>query len=195
MFLSYRHPSPFTQPALGRKEASGGPQTHPSIVCAQQYERDSQTIRNNSTGLNNQATCTAAARPGSKSVRGLPDVLDGATDGLARSNGLDHCEACNTDVSSSRWTQHVHSERHLRQQRALDTRTALDNAARDKNGITVSGGEDGIDFGIVEIEDALASSTSQSLPVVIKNSNVNSHIVLADLCLTSSTRRDTHGTK
>jgi hypothetical protein len=75
----------------------------------------------------------------------------------------------------------------VRQQRA-----ALDNAARDKNGITVS---DSIDFGIVEIENALASSISQSLPVVIKNTNVNSHIELADFCLTSSTRRSAHGTK
>lgn len=65
--------------------------------------------------------------------------------------GQTYCALCNLNVLS--WAQHQAGVRHKKKQDFFDLKTALDVAARDKNGITVFP-KDGLDFGIISLPNA-----------------------------------------
>ena len=97
-----------------------------------------------------------------------------------------HCDACEKDIPAFRWGFHLDRPEHLRMKRLLATRAALDHAAQDKNGIEVSGETVGIDFGIVEPDNALGSHSAQSQIVKIRKTDNDARISLSDFRLTCS---------
>jgi helicase MOV-10 len=94
------------------------------------------------------------------------------------------CEHCRKIIESSAYDAHV--EDHMRQQRLDDIRVELDEAANDKEGVTVSG-RTGIDFGILDAEtpvEVYISVTSTAAAVSLRSSRMR-----------SSGRGDEHGLK
>jgi hypothetical protein len=96
-----------------------------------------------------------------------------------------HCETCDRDIPSFRWSFHLDHVEHQQTQRLLGTRTALNQIENDKNGIKVSGETAGIDFGVIETEKTLGSSSVQCQVVKIRNTDNNARINLTDLRITS----------
>lgn len=97
----------------------------------------------------------------------------------------EHCEVCNKDIPSFRWDFHLNHPEHLRTQRLADTQAALDHTAQDKNSVKVSGETAGIDFGVIEPENALGSFSVQSRVVKIRTEDV-ARISLTNIRITSS---------
>ena len=94
------------------------------------------------------------------------------------------CEHCRKIVESSAYDAHV--EDHMRKQRLDDIRAELDEAANDKEGVTVSG-RAGVDFGILDAEtpvEVYISVTSTAAAVSLRSSRMR-----------SSERGDEHGLK
>lgn len=77
-----------------------------------------------------------------------------------------------------------HVEGHQRRQRLKDVQAALTQAAADKNGITVSGKDGLIDFGIVEEEIAYTHEVS------IVKTDKNVKVALSFFEIRSSQRND-----
>ncbi|VDC03813.1 unnamed protein product [Peniophora sp. CBMAI 1063] len=58
------------------------------------------------------------------------------------------CTACGYVVPIQRWSQHIRKQAHARRELFHSFKAVLDDAAKDRNGVTVSK-PDGIDFGVV----------------------------------------------
>jgi hypothetical protein len=118
-----------------------------------------------------------------------------SNDGTATPKGFKHCQACKIYVPSFLWAQHTNYKRHRKLQRINDTQSALEQAEWDKNGITVSARDTGVDFGIIETEDSLEASTCQSLTLTIRKTETEGRIYLDSFQLTSLIQQSVHGTR
>lgn len=68
--------------------------------------------------------------------------------------GQTRCQLCDVNVNSRHWTSHVTKPSHKRREQFVAYKSAFDEASKDKHGVTISHGDSGIDFGIVELQDA-----------------------------------------
>lgn len=71
------------------------------------------------------------------------------------SDDFTHCEVCDKDIPSYRWGFHLTYAAHIGAQRLAATQAALNAAAQDKNGVTISGAVGGVDFGVIELESSV----------------------------------------
>lgn len=84
----------------------------------------------------------------------------------------------------------AHTEEHRRERQA-EIQNALEEAERDKEGITVSD-KNGIDFGILEVDET-AEDATKYMVLVCNSGTSGSSIMLQSCRLGSSSRRDSHG--
>ena len=63
----------------------------------------------------------------------------------------EYCAVCNMVIERRYWAGHVQSPKHRKKEHFAKYKTALEEAERDKHGVTVSGD---LDFGIVSPSDA-----------------------------------------
>ena len=92
------------------------------------------------------------------------------------------CEHCKRIIESPAYDAHV--EDHIRRQRLDNIRAELDEAANDKEGVTVSG-RAGVDFGILDAETPVE--------VAISVMSTTAAVSLRTCRMRSSGRADEHG--
>lgn len=90
-----------------------------------------------------------------------------------------HCTTCDMHVSPQAWQNHLSSPRHAQQTRSLAFISVLEEAAKDKHGVTVSD-EEGFDFGIVDL------GTEKQIEVTIRSDVPHAKIDLVDVKLSSN---------
>ena len=68
----------------------------------------------------------------------------------AQTHGIDteFCELCCIPIINHNWERHQRTKRHLNKQRFFAFKSLLEEAEKDKHGISVSS-SDGVDFGII----------------------------------------------
>jgi len=96
-----------------------------------------------------------------------------------------HCEVCDKDILTFRWEFHLNHPEHLRTQRLVATRSAINHTTDGKNDVEVSG-ETGVDFGVVEQESIFGSPSVESKVVKMRKTDNDARIRLAGFRLTSS---------
>ena len=95
------------------------------------------------------------------------------------------CELCQASIPNNDWERHQNTKRHLNKQRFFAFKSLLEEAEKDKHGISVSSSE-GVDFGIIELEEAQAG---RDIPLVITTSVPLSSVRLVDVKFTSTSSR------
>ena len=105
----------------------------------------------------------------------------------AQAHGIDteFCELCQVSIFNNNWERHQRTKRHTNKQRFFAFKSLLEEAEKDKHGISVSIPE-GVDFGIIEVEEAEAG---RNLQLTITSSVPYSNVRLADVKLTSTSNR------
>ena len=68
--------------------------------------------------------------------------------------GANYCLLCRSVVPMNTWPQHLQSRHHKKRQSHSLYKAQFENAERDRRGVVVSHGGDGLDFGIVSLADA-----------------------------------------
>lgn len=131
------------------------------------------------TGLKNWASHVASRRHGihasaqhvSPSVEPEePEIVPGHT----------LCVVCNRHIPDRFWARHPQQPKHKEKERFAAFRTALDEAEKDKHGVSLSGD---FDFKIVE---TLEAQTGVKRRGTIQSSVPSSHIKIVELKLASS---------
>lgn len=92
------------------------------------------------------------------------------------------CATCRAYIRDEAWSGHPGSSIHKRKLRFAATEARLEEATKDKHGITVSH-SDGLDFGVVEL---VAATQGQQITLTVNNSVPLSNIMLLDVKLFSS---------
>ena len=105
----------------------------------------------------------------------------------AQTHGIDTelCELCCIPIINHDWERHQRTKRHLNKQRFFAFKSLLEEAEKDKHGISVSS-SDGVDFGIIELEEAHAG---RGVTLTITTSVPYSNVRLVDVKLTSTSNR------
>lgn len=114
--------------------------------------------------------------------RGAPADLQ--PEGAPVLPGHVRCELCDVVVGDDLWASHVAKPAHKRRENLVAYKSAFDEAAKDKHGVTVSHGEYGVDFGIVEVQDA---ERGVSVELKVQMIDPSSGIKMMDLKLSSTT--------
>ncbi|KAF8217659.1 P-loop containing nucleoside triphosphate hydrolase protein [Mycena galopus ATCC 62051] len=89
------------------------------------------------------------------------------------------CGTCNTHIQNSHWDRHQSTAKHLARESFVSFRTALDEAERDKNGLSLVGN---FDFGIV---DGPTAKSGVTIHPTIKNTTPSSKISIVSMTLAS----------
>ncbi|KAH9948060.1 P-loop containing nucleoside triphosphate hydrolase protein [Amylocystis lapponica] len=89
-------------------------------------------------------------------------------------DGFTRCALCKEVVVHFLWSSHLISPRHLQVQQLLSYKTAFGQAERDKMGVTLSHGDTGIDFGIVEL--SISSERGIRTSVAVRTTDPSSRI-------------------
>ena len=112
-------------------------------------------------------------------------TLDRVT--YAQTHGIDteFCELCQIAILDHDWGRHQRTKRHLGKQRFFAFKSILEEAEKDKHGVTISSPE-GVDFGIIELEEA---QVGREITLVITTSVPRSSVRLVDVKLTSTSNR------
>ena len=97
--------------------------------------------------------------------------------------GTIYCDTCDLVVYSSLWPAHLTRRSHKRQEKFVAYKSAFDEASKDRHGVTMSHGGRGVDFGIVELQDAKAGVQTE---LKIKIASPSSQIKIADVKLAST---------
>ena len=105
----------------------------------------------------------------------------------AQAHGIDteFCQLCHISIFNRNWEQHQRTKRHSNKQRFFAFKSLLEEAEKDKHGISVSGSE-GVDFGIIELEEAHAG---RDVTLVINTLVPRSSVRLVDVKMTSTSNR------
>lgn len=101
--------------------------------------------------------------------------------------GYEHCDVCDLNVVQYLWAGHLKSPLHSRKEKFVAFKAAFAEGEKDKNGVTVSNLEGGIDFGIVEPVAARGEVRSH---VSIRSTVPSSRIVIQDFQFTSAKTRN-----
>lgn len=80
--------------------------------------------------------------------------------------GLVNCQVCDANVADRLWSNHVTGFKHRKKERFAAIQAAFDEADKDKHGITVSHGDDGVDFGFVDL-DTLSTKPTKQIEITI----------------------------
>lgn len=101
-------------------------------------------------------------------------------------SGRVYCMVCKAYLFGSDWGRHPSTKQHQRKLRFSALVAALEEATKDKHGITISHHPAGLDFGTIALENALMVEGS----FLVKNTVPLSDIVLkkAQLSSAASTR-------
>ncbi|KAI0062690.1 P-loop containing nucleoside triphosphate hydrolase protein [Artomyces pyxidatus] len=97
--------------------------------------------------------------------------------------GQRRCELCDLIVSTDSWAWHITQRGHRSKEDYVSSKRAVEDASRDRNGVVISHGEGGLDFGVVEASDAW---NGVSLAITVKTTAPTSQIKLVRLKLSSS---------
>lgn len=100
--------------------------------------------------------------------------------------GEEHCSACDINVPQRFWPNHLRSPLHARKEKFARFRAALAEGEKDKNGVTVSHVEDGLDFGVT---DPAKARDGVEVNLIVKCTVPSSSIVIKSLQLASSNAR------
>jgi helicase MOV-10 len=111
-----------------------------------------------------------------------PEVQPEEADYIA---GHTLCATCNVHIPDRYWPRHHLTPRHTARGQFIIFRTVLDEAEKDKNGITVSGD---FDFGVVDGPAAKSGVLRRS---TIKNTTPSSQVSLLSITLASQKGRKT----
>lgn len=105
----------------------------------------------------------------------------------AQAHGIDteFCELCQKPIPNNNWERHQNTRRHVNKLRFFALKSLLEEAEKDKHGISVSASE-GVDFGILEVEEA---QVGRRVMLVIATSVPFSSVHLAEVKLTSTSTR------
>jgi helicase MOV-10 len=112
-------------------------------------------------------------------------ILERATRAQAQGIDTESCELCRIPIINHDWERHQRTKRHSNKQRFFAFKSLLEEAEKDKHGISVSSSE-GVDFGIIELEEANAG---RDVTLVITTSVPRSSVRLADVRMTSTSSR------
>ncbi|THH30849.1 hypothetical protein EUX98_g3344 [Antrodiella citrinella] len=94
-----------------------------------------------------------------------------------------HCTLCDRIIPRNAWAPHLNGAPHRKMKAFTAFRAAFEDAEKDKNGIEISHGEEGVDFDVIEVPDA----TFGVLTVVtVKNTVPQSRIKVNEIRLASS---------
>ena len=93
------------------------------------------------------------------------------------------CVPCDRIIPKTAWSAHLNGAPHRKMQTFVTYRAAFEEAEKDKNGIEISHGEDGVDFDVVEVANATAGVNKH---VIIKNTVPQSRIEVLQVRLAST---------
>jgi helicase MOV-10 len=94
--------------------------------------------------------------------------------------GSIHCATCDVYCTPTQYRNHVSSIKHAQKARSLAFMSVLEEASKDKHGITITYEEDGLDFGIVGLRGA------KPLVVAIRSLVPHSTVSLLDVKISSN---------
>lgn len=154
-----------------------------------QGKRHMRTITNQSTNQNPAPNVAPPSQTNNSRRTGTSNRRGGTAP-----CDFTHCEVCDKDIPSYRWGFHLTYADHIRANRLAATQAALNTAAQNKNGVTVSGEVAGVDFGVMELKNSVGPSAAQWRVVTIQKTN-NSLIRLAGFRLTSLGRIHTQASR
>lgn len=112
-------------------------------------------------------------------------TLKRAASAQAQGVNAEFCELCHIAIVNHNWERHQQTKRHSNKQRFFAFKSLLEEAEKDKHGISVSSSE-GVDFGIIELEEAQAG---RDVALVITTSVPRSSVRLVDVKMTSTSNR------
>ena len=96
-------------------------------------------------------------------------VLDPGPEELDVIDHTKRCEVCQAIIPTSRWNQHVVGLRHRNASQYVTLKNALDEAQKDKNGISIIDADEALNFGVLEVsQDAARYQKS----FMVSNSNM-----------------------
>ena len=94
--------------------------------------------------------------------------------------GKSFCGVCDKHIPDALWASHPKSQEHRRKEGYTAFKVSLEEAEKDKHGVTLS---EGLDFGIIESADA-ARGVSQTL--TIETTVPSSRVTIKNISLSSS---------
>jgi helicase MOV-10 len=156
-------------------------------VCALDFISRQEYDRHQRTAEHRTAVESAAHQP---SIQLAPPTT--RVTGTPAGPGYIQCDICHKDIHVDVWI--AHTTRHTSHQQRAALGAALEEAEKDKNGITVSY-KRGINFGIIDPAEALLPDLRRTADVKVGNSSDAGRVILHAICLASSTRGDNYGTK
>ncbi|KAJ7199239.1 P-loop containing nucleoside triphosphate hydrolase protein, partial [Mycena pura] len=89
------------------------------------------------------------------------------------------CTTCNTHIPDRYWSRHSSTPKHKAREQFISFRTALDEAEKDKHGISVVGN---FDFGVV---DGSAAKAGLEIRPIVQNNTPHSKVRLVSMTLAS----------
>ncbi|KAH9925154.1 uncharacterized protein B0H18DRAFT_1211575, partial [Fomitopsis serialis] len=105
----------------------------------------------------------------------------------SNSSGYIRCPICERDLPATRWEAHIETDQyHRRRQQYADVTAQTQSAQLNRNGVSVTGGAAGIDFGTVEVDSVHAVSAECTLEVTVSNDVPGTLISLALIKFSSS---------
>ncbi|KAH8102228.1 P-loop containing nucleoside triphosphate hydrolase protein [Cristinia sonorae] len=96
------------------------------------------------------------------------------------------CVVCDRVMPTASWAAHIGGTRHRKMETFVRYRAAFEEAEKDKNGVVITHGDDGVDFDVVEVADA---TNGVQTHVVIKNTVPQSRIEVREIRLGSAAER------
>ncbi|KAI0075957.1 P-loop containing nucleoside triphosphate hydrolase protein [Panus rudis PR-1116 ss-1] len=109
-------------------------------------------------------------------LRGLDPDVEPAPAALHRDEKL--CTICDRIIQLGNWGSHIQGRSHMKMKRLVAFRSAFEEAEQNKHGVVVSHEEGGVDFGIVELDNAKSGVTSD---LTIQNTTPLAKISLVEL--------------
>ncbi|KDQ60007.1 hypothetical protein JAAARDRAFT_593478 [Jaapia argillacea MUCL 33604] len=103
------------------------------------------------------------------------------------------CIFCETNVPTHTFASHRQSPAHVEKERVAAMRAEVEEAASDKKGISISPPDGSVDFGVLEIDETLGSSVTQSVVMIISNTQSTGRVALTEIRLASSARKNSRG--
>ena len=101
-------------------------------------------------------------------------------EGAGDIDGQTYCGLCDKHIIQHQWSSHVRGVAHHNKERLSAYRTAIEEAQKNKHGVTVS---EGIDFGIVDVAEA---QETVSVKFTMETTVPTSRIVIVDYKLSVS---------
>lgn len=112
-------------------------------------------------------------------IKGVSPLIDGQKI-VTDIQGYKYCDQCHTHTPKAQWKAHTKARAHKRQERFSKFRAALDEAERDKHGLTIEGATD---FDIIA---PTVSSVGTVLALAVRMAIPHSKVTLVSASLVSA---------